>query len=255
MKKTIVALMTLAGVAFAESTISPLTDATAGSWTHSNKNTITDGVLFGDPNWQVDPSIYTLTSEITLGQDDVFSFSFDATNNGTGNGVLTLAFVGTQKAIVVGHGTYDKPADEIQLGITDELTAQGYVFANTNPTDDVQLTALTTLSGGMPKGGVTSTISGSIAWDGDSYAITINSSAVESAVSYDLGITSFDVSQLVVTIEGGATPTASDDAWKTATMSNLTISVASTTPAVPEPATATLSLLALAGLASRRRRK
>ena len=37
--------------------------------------------------------------------------------------------------------------------------------------------------------------------------------------------------------------------------SNFSMVVTPSTPAVPEPATATLSLLALAGLASRRRRK
>ena len=53
----------------------------------------------------------------------------------------------------------------------------------------------------------------------------------------------------MVTIEGGGAPTNNDNNWKTATMSNLTVAI------VPEPATATLSLLALAGLAARRRRK
>lgn len=98
----------------------------------------------------------------------------------------------------------------------------------------------------MPTGGKTSTIS--IAWDGDSYAITLGSSAVAETVSYDLGITKFDVAKLVVTIEGGSSYTDGRDAWKTTTMSNLTIGV------VPEPTTATLSLLPLAGLAARRRR-
>lgn len=248
MKKTIIALMALAGVSFAGTSITPLTDATAGTWTHSNNNAIVDGVLSGNPNWQVDPSVYTLTSALELTKGDTFTFSFDAVNNGTGNGILTLAFVGTENAVVVGHGTYDKPGDELQIGLTDNLTAQGYGFASTNPTDDAQVTALTTLTGGMPTGGATSTISGSIAWDGDSYAITLGSSAVTGTVSYDLGITTFDVTKLVVTIEGGGSPADNSDAWKTATMSNLTIGV------VPEPTTATLSILALAGLAARRRR-
>ena len=249
MKKTIVALLALAGVSFAGTSITPLTDATAGTWTHSNKNAIVDGVLSGNPNWQVDPSFYELSSALDLSVDDIFIFSFDATNYGTANSILTLAFVGTENAVVVGHGTYDKPGDELQIGLTDNLTAQGYGFASTNPRDDAELSALTTLSGGMPTGGKTSTISGSIAWDGDSYAITLGSSAVTGTVSYDLGITTFDVTKLVVTIEGGSYPTDFRDYQKTATMSNLTIGI------VPEPTTAALSLLALAGLAARRRRK
>ena len=136
---------------------------------NANNNAIVDGVLSGNPNWQVDPSFYTLSSALDLNDGDIFTFSFDATNYGTANGMLTLAFVGTKNAVVVGHGTYDKPGDELQIGLTDNLTAQGYGFGTTNPTDDAQLTALTTLSGGMPTGGKTSTISGSIAWDGDSF--------------------------------------------------------------------------------------
>ena len=55
----------------------------------------------------------------------------------------------------------------------------------------------------------------------------------------------------MVTIEGGASPTDGRTDWQPPVMSNLSIS----TPAVPEPTTATLSLLALARLAARRRRK
>ena len=249
MKKTLIALMALAGVSFAGTSITPLTDTTPDAWKHSNNNAIVGGVLSGNPNWQVDPSFYALSSVLSLNEGDIFTFSFDATNYGTANGMLTLTFVGTENAVVVGHGTYDKPGDQLQIGLTNNLTAQGYGFANTNPTDDAQLTALKTLDGGMPTGGKTSTISGSIAWDGDSYAITLGSSAVAGTVSHDLGITKFDVTKLVVTIEGGSSPTDDRDAWKTATMSNLTIGV------VPEPTTATLSLLALAGLAARRRRR
>ncbi len=260
MKKTIIALMALAGVAAAEQySITPLTDSTFGTWTHSNKNTITDGVLSGNPNWQVDPSTYNVGGVYTYSEAEPLSFSFDVQNNGTGNGMLTLAFIGTENAIIIGHGNYDKyPAGDgteitnrggdVQVGLTTNLTAQGYGFANTNPGDDAQLTAITNWVNAMPCNGAITTLSGIIAWDGDSYSLTLNSSAQTDALTCDLGLTKLDLTKIMVTIEGGGAPNNNDAAWQTSTLSNLTVSV-------PEPTTATLSLLALAGLAVRRRRK
>ncbi|MBR5876190.1 MAG: PEP-CTERM sorting domain-containing protein [Akkermansia sp.] len=260
MKKTLIALMALAGVAAAEQySITPLTDSTFGTWTHSNNNTITNGVLSGNPNWQVDPSTYSVGGVYTYSEDEPLTFSFDVQNNGTGNGMLTLTFIGTENAIVIGHGNYDKYPDgnggeitnrggDVQVGLTTNLTAQGYGFANTNPGDDAQLTALTNWENAMPFNGAITTLSGIIAWDGDSYSLTLNSSAKTETLTCDLGLTKLDLTKIMVTIEGGSTYYDDRDAWKTATLSNLTVSV-------PEPATATLSLLALAGLAVRRRRK
>ena len=255
MRKTLITLMALAGVAAADTSVSytPISDTTLGSWSYHGTATITDSIIQTTyTNWQVDTATYTLTETQTYTTADMLSFSFDATNNGTGNSALTLAIIGTSNAIVLGHGTYDKPADQIQVAVTDNVSVTGgYVFAYTNPGDDLTLTAGATLAGGMPANGATSTISGSIAWDGDSFALTLGSSAVEGTLSYDLGITKLDVTKLMVTIEGGASPTNGNTAWQTPTMSNLTI----TTSPIPEPTTATLSLLALAGLAARRRRK
>ncbi|MGF0069114.1 PEP-CTERM sorting domain-containing protein [Candidatus Spyradosoma sp. SGI.093] len=254
MKKYItVAALLAAGSVFANAVeISPLTDSQTGTWVHANNNAIDgNGVLSGDPNWQVDCSTYTLATSLTISVDEILNFSFDATNNGTGNSCLTLALIGSSNAIVVGHGTYDKPGDELQVAVTDNTGAQGYVFANTNAKDDVQLTAGATLSSAMPTGGAISTISGQIKWDGDSWSLTTTSTAVDSSLNYDLGITSLEVSKLVVTIEGGHGPDDASDEWKTPTMSNLKISV------IPEPSTFGLlaGLGALALVASRRRRR
>lgn len=254
MKKTFITLMALAGVASANTsfTYTPVYETILGSWSYHGTATITDGTIqTTNTNWQVDAATYTLAETHTYTTADTLDFSFVATNNGTGNGALTLAIIGTSNAIVLGHGSYDKPADQIQVAVTDNVSVTGgYIFANTNPGDDLTLTAGATLDGGMPANGATSTISGSIAWDGDSFALTLGSSAVEGTLSYDLGITTLDVTKLMVTIEGGASPTNQSTEWQTPTMSNLTI-----TSPIPEPATATLSLLALAGLAARRRRR
>lgn len=255
MKKYIaIATLLAAGCAFANAVeIFPLTDSKNGTWEHANNNAIVDGVLSGNPNWQVDCSKYTLATSLTIRVDEILNFSFNATNYGTGNSCLTLALIGTESAVVIGHGTYDKPGDQVQVAVTDNLTAEGYVFANTNPGDDKQLTAVdgATWDGAMPTGGKTSTINGQIKWDGDSWELTATSSAVTTSLTYDLGITSLDLTKLVVTIEGGSSPTDGRDAWKTPTMSNLKISV------IPEPSTfgllAGLGALALVGTRRRRR--
>ena len=251
MKKTIIALFVLAGAASAA--ITPITDATSGTWsTHGTAVVGTDTISSTNTNWQVDAATYTLKEPLVYANTDTLSFSFDATNNGTGNSCLTLALIGSSNAIVLGHGTYDKPADGIQVAVTSNVSITGgYVFAYTNPNDDLTLTAAATLSSAMPASGETTTISGSISWDGDSWMLSLASSATSDKLSYDLGITTLDVSKIMVTIEGGGAPDNASDAWKTPSMSKLSIS----TPSVPEPTTATLSLLALAGLAARRRRK
>lgn len=190
-----------------------------------------------------------LAETLVYADTDTLSFTFDTTNNGTDNSCLTLALIGSTNAIVLGHGSYNTPGDAVQVAVTSSVSvAGGYVFAPSTPTDDLTLTAGATLNAAMPANGATSTISGTISWDGDSYAL--GSSATNATLTYDLGITTLDVSKIMVTIEGGGAPDNNDNSWKTPTMSNLRIS----TPAVPEPTTATLSLLALAGLAARRRK-
>ena len=174
--------------------------------------------------------------------------------------------IGTSNAIVIGHGNYDKVTiggteytdrgGDVQVGVTNNVSSiGGYGFASTNPTDDVTLgvTSANNWQNAMPDGGTTTTLSGDIAWDGDSFALTLYSSAIDNgttAFNYDLGLTSLDLSKVMITLEGGKKDDG-DNAWKTGSVSALSIS----TPAVPEPTTATLSLLALAGLAARRRRK
>ena len=246
--------MALTGVASAD--ITTITPLSGGTWTldPSTQIFLNDGVLSAGTylHWTVGTATYELSSTMgCISASDTLSFSFDATNNGTGNSILTLALIGSSNAIVAGHGSYDKPGDAVQVALTTNTTANGYGFAATNADDDIELTAAATLAGAMPTGGVTTTISGVIAWDGDSYALTLSSSAITDTLTYDLGLTSIEVSKLMVTLEGGDNGNDGADWDKTPTMSNLSV----TGKVIPEPTTATLSLLALAGLAARRRRK
>jgi len=246
--------LALTSVASAE-LFNPITDTTKGTWTTHGTAVVADGsISTGFTNWQVDSASYTLNETMTFSPERALSFSFDATNAGTGNGMLTLALIGTTNAVVVGHGSYDRPATQVQVGVTNNVTAiGGYGFAATNASDDVEMEAMSTWDAAMPTG-ETTTLSGQIAWDGDSYALTLFSSAIgegKTPFTQDLGLTSLDLTKVMVTIEGGGTVDGNGNpqtsaAWLTGSVSNIII---------PEPATATLSLLALAGLAARRRRK
>ncbi|MBR3902842.1 MAG: PEP-CTERM sorting domain-containing protein [Akkermansia sp.] len=79
--------------------------------------------------------------------------------------------------------------------------------------------------------------------------LTYQGNAGSVSQTYDTG--TVNASQLFVLWTANH-PTGNAGGGTTVTVSNIALSY---TPAVPEPATATLSLLALAGLAARRRRK
>ena len=264
MKKTLIALLALAGVAAAD-TYEPLKDTTttaandeavaadAKGWITGNKynysmtiDATTNSIYNNDANWYGDAATYRFAEVLTLAKSEELKFSFDFTR-GADNSVQSITLVGTTQAVVIGHGNYANDTD-LHVGISTNVAnattgegAHGYVFAGAGTANQGFIADLSigqTLKGGMPVG--TSTIKGSVAWDGDSYLLTLTSSSAtdSDSLTYDLG-TTFDVRDLVFTFDG---PTDTK-------LANLTMSI------VPEPATATLSLLALAGLAARRRRK
>ncbi len=77
--------------------------------------------------------------------------------------------------------------------------------------------------------------------------LTVGSTYTVEFATWNIAVTNLGAS--------GFATTKGDAAWQPASLKIVTTSVNAVTPAVPEPATATLSLLALAGLATRRRRK
>ncbi|MBR4311518.1 MAG: PEP-CTERM sorting domain-containing protein, partial [Akkermansia sp.] len=93
------------------------------------------------------------------------------------------------------------------------------------------------------------TYTGQIAWDSEKNAFVLDLTQLyngqEYSASYILGET-YDLTGISIALDGNSTNGDKD----VFTVSNFTIS-----HTVPEPTTATLSLLALAGLAARRRRK
>lgn len=274
MKKTFFALMALAAVANA-ATYEPLKDTTttaadgealatdAKGWITGDKynysmsiDATDNSITNTDSNWNGDAATYRFSEVLTLAKTEEFTFSFDFTRSGS-NSVQSLTLVGTTQAVVIGHGNYANDTD-LHVGISTNVAnattgagAHGYVFAGTANQGFIANTAIgKTLTGGMPVD--TSEITGSVAWDGDSYMLTLQSSSVAEGtdpLEYDLG-TTFDVRDLVFTFDGLSATTLSG-----LTMSINPIPTQNPDSTVPEPATATLSLLALAGLAVRRRRK
>jgi len=260
MKKTIIALMALAGVAAADTVITGA-DLT---WDVSSPNkdctTVNGGNLtYSGGGWWVSGPTGTLAQSITLGLNQVLEFSYSC-DFSTSNSVLTLALANNSGAVVMGK-TY---GDEVRLGTTTETgdaVARGYAFANTNNSGAVaNITSYTALKDGV---GEDANNVSFVVNSGD----TVNTNDVTFTVAYnttssqfvgtlaydgytaniDLGET-FSVNAITATFDGAAAFVGhvNDIQLKVTTVPESTV--------VPEPTTATLSLLALAGLASRRRR-
>ena len=274
MKKTIVTLMAMSAVASA-ATNEPLKDTTttaadgetlaagAKGWITGEKynhsmtiDATNNSITNSDSDWNGDAATYRFSQVLTLAHTEKLEFSFDFTRSAS-NTVQSLTLVGTTQAVVIGHGNYADNTN-LHVGISTNVAnattgegAHGYVFAGTANQGFIANTSIgATLTGGMPV--ATSKITGSVAWDGDSYMLTLESSSVNEGtdpLKYDLG-TKFDVRDLVFTFDGQNATTL-----KGLTMSINPIPTQNPDSTIPEPATATLSLLALAGLAVRRRRK
>lgn len=252
MKKTLITLLALAGVAWADTvSIAPLTSSEGWSVGHQNTNKSTNAVLdttaatltLTNADWSRGYGVYTLADAITLtNETDRLTVSFTI-NTTDLNSLVTGTLVGSGKAIALGHGSYDNSGNGgngIQSGISTDTTGVFYnmqtsttggVFVTPDKKVNNSFTANTPL-----------TLTTTVEWDTTkSQFVASLSYGKTSLTSYDLG-TSYTLDKLVFSLDGGNS---------TQTVSGVSVSA----NLVPEPATATLSLLALAGLAARRRRK
>ena len=210
MKKTLIALMAMAGMAFGETITVNTIDAK-----------FTDAPVLAGNCWSDDYVLtFTLTEDYTL----------------AGSGSVVGFYRGGGKTDPYGY-------NGIVLGGSDEaLTLTiGRGCANNTTGDATGIGATTTFT----------------FQDNVTFTTTI-----QKGVVYTLSVTGGDQSMTpTLTWDGGSETLASykgnmnSNAALTYAVNAGTITKEVVTPAVPEPATATLSLLALAGLASRRRRK
>ena len=256
MKKTIIALMALAGVAVADTVITG-DDLT---WDVSTPNkdctTVNNGNLtYSNGGWWVNGPTGTLAQSITLGLDQVLEFSYSC-DFSTSNSVLTLALANNSGAVVMGK-TYNE--NVVYLGTTTETgdaVARGYAFGNTNNSGAVaNITSYTALKDGVGENANNVTFvvnSGSTINTNDvTFTVAYNTTLSQfvGTLAYDgytakinLGET-FSVNAITATFDG--------DGSFVGHVNDIQLKVTT----IPEPATATLSLLALAGLAARRRRR
>lgn len=197
-------------------------------------------------NWGQGAVTRELTNTIELAQTDTFNFTYTVETKGSSNVCATLSLIGSTGAIVVGpsynsDGRDATPAP-VQYGTTTETDTIAHMFKDGWGNYGTAITSLGSLTEIDPT--ATLTINGEVAWSESDQLFKLTLTAGGSSATVNLGQT-FDVSSVAVGFDAASNHTPSVNA--------LSLSVVST-PAVPEPATATLSLLALAGLAVRRRR-
>ena len=243
MKKTLIALMALAGVAVADVTLVEMDFTTL---TGNSNDNLPAGWSAGQYNGNGNVPYYTfgengavvgqpwkqnyLFTNLNIDSQEKATISFTLYNSGEDTGNMFYLSSGTY-SIVIGN-SYNSNS-EIYVGTLNEAVGRDYVcfqpgtkinptvLANTtnyNVSGDISYT-LTMLDGNM-------TIDVTVG-DGGKWSTTIQ--GMDDVMFNQIGF-----------LTDGATGTAG---------------VKDVTVSVPEPTTATLSLLALAGLAVRRRRK
>ena len=251
MKKTIIALMALAGVAAADTVITGADLTWDVSAPNKDCTSVNSGNLtYSNGGWWVNGPTGTLAQSITLGLDQVLEFSYSCDFSGS-NSILTLALANNNGAVVMGK-TYN---DEVRLGTTTETgnaVARGYAFGSTNNSGAVaNITSYTALKDGANNVTFDVNVGDTVNTNDVTFTVAYNTTLSQfvGTLAYDghtaainLGET-FSVNAITATFDGASAFVGH--------VNDIQLKVTT----VPEPATATLSLLALAGLASRRRRK
>ena len=259
MKKTIIALLALGGLASAAITDAVQSSVSSGDTTVSLDILAQDwttGSRLGRPTWVKDDA-----GDLTLTNSN-WSQAYaihDLSTNVTGVWTLTtsvyrpsntagfsITLVGLDKALTI--GTQDYGSGTSYYGTTTNVTANGYSFQDAlGEISGTKVENSTKGAENVFNNNQTANISASTALDNDNNVLlTLTLDGTADVTPYTTTINmgkGFTLDKIVVWGDG-ANGTAN---WKVTDL-NLTYSV-------PEPTTATLSLLALAGLAARRRRK
>ena len=242
MKKTLIALTALSGAAFAtDYTTETLWTAEFGSsYTGGYTTTLTSPGKF----WDADK---LLTANGAQTNSDGRIHMAGGTYGDWGNDFeLSLTLVLTGDSLTAGHISELKAGstnDSLFLGVTDEgnltllVKDNGEDITSTNVTSTGTLTLNKEYSFTLTKIGKTLTLAaGNV-----SVSTTLGSSTISGTINN-------------ITI-GGDTGGGNRVPVLVKSMDMSSVTLTPESPTVPEPTTATLSLLALAGLAARRRRK
>ena len=241
MKKTFITLLALAGVAMGE-TITYDIMADQENWQlgcgrYSAPSFNADGSIEGS-GWGQMYANYRFDSAITLTEWQTLEFSYDITSK-SNNAIHSFTFETASTKVMIGNVAYDNQT--LGLGTTTTSSNNGYIAAGGWGTT-VTATAMTNQAGAnfayTPS--TAYNVSGSITLKENSYVMTIKVNDIE-YTTVDLGA-DFSLTGVVFSLDGN------NNVGTGTQLSNLSLRV------IPEPATATLSLLALAGLCARRRR-
>lgn len=248
MKKVITMLFVLSGVAAAE-TIDLL--ASPGSWTFSNTS-LSDGVLQGSGHWKQGYASYSLNTPITLNFDMTLELSYTITFTNMADVAATVALHSNSDVLAFGAKTYNGSGIDAPLCIgystqNDAVNANAITFGNgygytfSSYTETEKTAGITSNYDGTS---VSHSIMERITWrdNEQKYVATIFVDG-DKAGEQILG-SSYTLEKITVASAGNNNDWRSQPAF-----SNMQLNV------IPEPTTATLSLLALAGLAARRRRR
>lgn len=254
MKKTIAMLFCLSVIAAAK-TVSPLDSANSDNWTFSNNDiSIADGVLKNTGHWNSGWADYKFDTAITLNSNMTLELNYIMTFYEASDVAATVAMHSTSDVLAFGVKTYNGGSNDAPFCIgysTDSVAISanavtfnqgyGYIFTLFTETDN---TAGIIKTDADDITSVSRAIKETITWseEDQKYVATLY---VDGAVAgtQTLG-DSYTLEKLSFTTAGNGNMWSSQPSY-----SNIQISV------IPEPTTATLSLLALAGLAARRRRK
>ncbi|MDO5450730.1 MAG: PEP-CTERM sorting domain-containing protein [Akkermansia sp.] len=249
MKKTLIALLALGSVTMADTTTyTPLTSSADWTTGHNNPSkgkvpsiNNEDGVLtYTSGDWSRGYAHYSFAdSGLTLekpGDSLTITFTIETSNT---NCVDTLTLIGSDKAITLGAGNY---GTNVQLGTSTTTTGNFYNYkdnsdANGRVKSDV-VGSVGTIAANTPV-----VLTMAIAWD-DTKNQFVATATGTSSQTVDLG-TSYTLSALNLSVDGSSLQK----------MSALSVAYTTTTDPAPEPTTGALSLLALAGMVARRRRK
>ena len=242
MKKTIIALFALGSIAsaadFSYTNLFSEDGWNTGSLRGRGPIVVADGTAsISNSNWSQSWANKALS--FTMTEDCTLTFNVEM---GIKNTNLSTLFIleTTENAFLIGKD-YDE--NKVSYGKGAVHAAPTYAFdTDLDGNNDVSVTDQKRLDTDVIAANTSLTLSGTISWDGDSYSMDLSDGT--NSTTWDLGVTSFELTEVGFYADGA-------NGVENVVWSNLAISGMS----VPEPTTATLSLLALAGLAARRRRK